>query len=398
MFPLSEPTRANDRRDNRAPQPRKATLEMEKTSIANVANIPPSSASDISDWGRSVSEEAGPRSLLEHTIGFQHGIQGAPLVISNRAFYKSFFSSKASMEWPAVQQTALKFLPILIRDWPHYVEEMQGVADGAKIPFEDVLAVNVRTEISFGAFNDGCTSLSWTSDSASILAQNWDWEYAQQANLVHLNIHQSEKPSIEMITEAGIIGKIGMNSAGVGVCLNALKAKGCNFDKLPVHLALRAALDSTSCLMAVATLEKAGVAAAGHILIADAKGGLGLECSSVDIVRLEMEQGVVTHSNHFIAPHAEGVNEVVMISDTTDRLARIRKLIKINESGGPKVEVVERMLEDEEGSPNSICRSSAGDWLVQTLFSIVMDLGERRGHVRVGKPNQPVEVFDIQPV
>jgi isopenicillin-N N-acyltransferase-like protein len=111
---------------------------------------------------------------LTSQIGFQHGSQGAALVISNRAFYKAFFSSKASMEWPAVQETALEFLPILIRDWLHYVEEMRGVADGAKIPFEDVLAVNVRTEISFGAFNDGCTSLSWTSGSASILAQNWD--------------------------------------------------------------------------------------------------------------------------------------------------------------------------------------------------------------------------------
>jgi isopenicillin-N N-acyltransferase-like protein len=112
-----------------------------------------------------------------------------------------------------------------------------------------------------------------------------------------------------MITEAGIIGKIGMNSAGVGICLNALKAQGCAFDKLPVHLALRAALDSTSCSTAATTLEKAAVAAAGHILIADAEGALGLECSSADIVRLEMEHGVVTHSNHFIAPHAEGVRK-----------------------------------------------------------------------------------------
>jgi isopenicillin-N N-acyltransferase like protein len=113
-------------------------------------------------------------------------------------------------------------------------------------------------------------------------------------------------------------------------------------------------------------------------------------------VRLEMEHGVVTHSNHFIAPHAEGVNEVVMVADTTNRLARVQELIKLNESGGPKAEVVERILEDEQGSPYSICRSGVEDGSIQTLFSIVMDLRERRGHVRVGKPNHPVEVFDIQ--
>ncbi len=78
------------------------------------------------------------------------------------------------MEWPAVQTLALQFLPLLTRNWPQYVAEMQGVADGAHIPFEDVLALNVRTEIGYGAFNDGCTSLSSTCNESSILAQNWD--------------------------------------------------------------------------------------------------------------------------------------------------------------------------------------------------------------------------------
>jgi len=43
---------------------------------------------------------------------------------------------------------------------------MQGVADGAGVEYEDILAMNVRTEIAFGAFNVG---------EKSLLAQNWDW-------------------------------------------------------------------------------------------------------------------------------------------------------------------------------------------------------------------------------
>jgi isopenicillin-N N-acyltransferase-like protein len=40
-----------------------------------------------------------------------------------------------------------------------------------------------------------------------------------------------------MVTEADVIGKIGINSAGVGVCLNAIRACGVDRTKLPIDLA-----------------------------------------------------------------------------------------------------------------------------------------------------------------
>ena len=101
-----------------------------------------------------------------------------------------------------------------------------GIADGAGAGYEDVLALNVRTEIAFGLATsvptDGCTSLAWHTDRGSWLGQNWDWMNAQKENMLLLVI---EKPdlTIKMVTEGGIVGKIGLNSAGVGVLLNAVK-------------------------------------------------------------------------------------------------------------------------------------------------------------------------------
>lgn len=51
---------------------------------------------------------------------------------------------------------------------------MRGIADGANLILADIIALNVRTEINFGLFSDGCTALSWLHDGESILAQNWD--------------------------------------------------------------------------------------------------------------------------------------------------------------------------------------------------------------------------------
>lgn len=51
---------------------------------------------------------------------------------------------------------------------------MRGVAEGANKSLADIIVLNVRTEINFGLFSDGCTALSWLHEDASVLAQNWD--------------------------------------------------------------------------------------------------------------------------------------------------------------------------------------------------------------------------------
>jgi len=73
-----------------------------------------------------------------------------------------------------VQFTALEFEDTIRQHWPDYLEEMRGIADGAGKTLADIIALNVRTEINFGLFSDGCTALSWLHKDASILAQNWD--------------------------------------------------------------------------------------------------------------------------------------------------------------------------------------------------------------------------------
>lgn len=193
-----------------------------------------------------------------------------------------------------------------------------------------------------------------------------------------------------MITEAGIIGKIGLNSSGVGVTLNAIKARGVDFAKLPCHLALRTILNSGSRTEAVGRLTKAGVASACHITIADATtGGVGLECSHKDIVPIAMsDAGVCTHTNHFVKAHTAGVVDANLLGeDSPSRLERIRALIA--QEGGdaaPSFERIERFLQDEEGYPYSICRAPASDCRLETLFSICMNLSEKKATVRIGRP------------
>ncbi len=270
------------------------------------------------------------------------------------------------------------------------------MAAGSSHPFPSILAMNVRTEIAYGFTptennTDGCTALSWLSPSSSqsFLAQNWDWQSEQTPNLIAFTIAPSSpsKPTIKMITEAGLIGKIGLNSHGVGVCLNAIKAPGISYTKIPCHLALRTCLDSPRADSALQTLKRLGVASSCHILLSDAiTGGVGIECSAVDIVTLPQNSaGQVFHSNHFIVPHA--VKSKLYLPDSPLRLARIETLVKaLEEKAEPSTDVIEKVLDDEEGYPTAICRDTTEKSTVATLFSIVMDLENKSAKVRVGRP------------
>ena len=220
------------------------------------------------------------------------------------------------------------------------------------------------------------------------------WQKQQAQNLVALTIHQSSLPVIKTITEAGIIGKIGLNSSGVGVCLNAIRAVGLSYTRMPVHLGLRLALECKSTKEAVEKLGEVGMASSGHILIADNGGdAVGLEFTSSTFAELLAdENGRIVHSNHLLADHS-GVVEPKWLADSPDRIKQMLNLT--NGSNDMGWREFSGLFEDENGYPSSICRDQSGKSDIATLFNIVMDLKAKKAIVRIGRPTEVKEVVDL---
>jgi isopenicillin-N N-acyltransferase-like protein len=213
----------------------------------------------------------------------------------------------------------------------------------------------------------------------------------QQPNLIILTITQPGLPTIKMVTEAGIIGKIGLNSHGVGVCFNAIRAPGLSPQNLPAHLGLRMALESTSVLEAVVRLEKEGMASSAHILIGDADTAIGLEFTSTTFARLELnDKGQLAHTNHLLGCHP-GINEAAWLKDSPARLVRMDELLAPLQDVDVGEDEFAKLFEDVEGFPGSICRAQEGGSEAATLFNIVMELKKRRAKVTVGRPTDKGE-------
>lgn len=214
----------------------------------------------------------------------------------------------------------------------------------------------------------------------------------QKPNLIVLKISQDQLPTIKMVTEAGIIGKIGLNSQGVGVCLNAIRAKGMNSARLPVHLGLRMALESSSMQEAAEKLQGIGMASSAHILIADASEAVGLEFTSRTFASLSMDsENRIIHSNHLLAGH-DGAYEPPWLPDSPLRVEQMRNITGTFQ-GAPSWQRFSAFFEDKTNYPTAICRAQEGSSHSATLFNIVMELCEHRAVVKLGMPSNVEETI-----
>lgn len=337
-------------------------------------------------------------------IGYKHGSEGKQQVIQSLETYEKLFHGYQKIDWAEAKVRGLKHLAAIEKYDPEMIEEMQGIANGAGVLFEDILALNARSEIALTGykgktFSDGCTAISITSPIASdtIIGQNWDWKGSQKASLLLLEIESKSKPDITMITEGGIIGKIGFNSAGIGMCFNALHTDKVS-DEVPIHLGLRAVLNSHSLVEAISKVKHGQMACAASFLIGYDDGlGNGLavnaEVSPFGIDYVGDNSGALVHTNHIISDellkNLTDMNEFIH-DDSMLRKLRAEQLIQSSIKNGQRIDekTFETWLSDTFNAPNSINhfenRFAPEHRRMETVFSIVMNLSKRTASYRVG--------------
>src|ERR1700683_1219882 len=165
-----------------------------------------------------------------HDIGYQHGVRLASAIADNVEVYFSLFKHYAGLDRQAVLSRASDFVRIIGAFDEDLITEIRGIAEGSGKSLEEIVALNSRTEIMFkeGArlLHGECTSMAVTPEASlsqhTLIAQNWDWMPRIQGNCVLLDLEQRGKPRVLTFAEAGFVGKIGMNDAGLGLCCNLL--------------------------------------------------------------------------------------------------------------------------------------------------------------------------------
>ncbi len=332
-----------------------------------------------------------------HAIGLTHGREAREQIEVSIDTYRDMFRVYAKLEWEQALQEAEKYIPFIEAYDPDLMEEIRGVAEGSGRPLLEIVALNARSEIALTEkMLDGCTSFALTpeiSGGKTYVGQNWDWKASQRRSFVVLNIVAKDRPAICMVTEAGIIGKIGFNSAGIGVCLNALVANE-NVPGTPLHIILRGILQSEILSDAVKAVASTQIASAANFLVCHQDGeAIDIEAAPSDYDVLTPDQGLLLHTNHFTSLRLRGIKDLGKFAfvDSQIRLARARKLYE-GKRGQIDLADIQGIMRDHFNYPKSICRhedprDEAGR-RSESVFSIIMDLAAKTMHLTDGPPCQ----------
>ncbi|EXJ57394.1 hypothetical protein A1O7_07741 [Cladophialophora yegresii CBS 114405] len=338
-----------------------------------------------------------------YEVGFQHGAALTAQIQDSVDFYTWMFKKYTGKDWKDILVVAEEFAGQIGHRWPRFYDEIRGIAAGSGHSIEDIVALNVRTEIAYGLLAayinvpvDGCTTLFWRTGESVFLGQNWDWMEQQKRNAGLMTIKSPGLPTLKIMTEAGIIGKIGMNSSGVGICMNAIRSTGYDSGRIPVHLAMRMALECQTATQAAELLQNIGVAGSVHLLVADVSNAFSFEFTSKTCLRLRADnEHRIFHSNHMIEKH-EGICEDPE-ADSFPRLQRMRQIAdeQLLAGGVKSLSSFQTLFDDHDGFPVSICRFQEGVSEDATLFNIVMDLSKKEALVTFGKLCKPEGVYSV---
>lgn len=324
--------------------------------------------------------------------GVQYGELASSYICKNIEFYKKMFASYG-ISWEKAKSVALQYIPHIQNYLPQALSEMRGIAKGSNKSFEDILTLNCRSEIIF-AMPNGCSSIGAlperTENAHTYLGQTWDWLKEANETTIILEIHPDQGPSLLFCAEAGIIGGKGLNSSGIGVCLNALSI-GEGTLGVPLHIMYRAILSQTTISNALDCVAHPQRAGCGNFAIGSGEGFLmNVEFTPYNFDVLMPTQSLMCHTNHYLSPLFQGQDSFKRdLCDTFVRLNRLQRLA-MDSSYPLNKEKLKVFLSDHKNYPDSICshedqKDPVGKRL-STVYAVLMDLNECSLEVTTSAP------------
>jgi isopenicillin-N N-acyltransferase like protein len=276
---------------------------------------------------------------------------------------------------------------------PALLEEVRGIAEGARQSFETIFAYQLmdeewwyRTSLSRAgrAAIEACSAVGvMRKDGTSLVAQNMDLPSVYDGTQVLLHLRPAQGPEALVFGPAGMIGTTGLSRNGIGLCCNSIPQLRHSSSGLPVAFVFRGALARENFEDAVTFLQTVPHATGQNYLLGAPGAVKNLECSTGQVREVALAGAQVTHTNHPLANKDIDVEAARKErgSTTIERLERLRRDL----SGlGDRVNIddVKRTLSDGEVP---VCVPRGSDWM--TLGSLIMELSaEPVLHIAPGPP------------
>ncbi len=247
---------------------------------------------------------------------------------------------------------------------PDLLAEADGIARGANIPSDLIYALQLmdeewayRKRLSLMERSpEKCSSLAMVAaHGPTLIGQNMDLGPHTAGHQIALRIRgDGRTPGTLLFTIAGLIALMGVNSAGVGVCVNSLPQLKSQASGIPVAFMIRRLLQAVSLDEAVDLVRSLPHATNQHYVIAAPGAVRSFECSAAGVTEYHPPRpDRVLHTNHPLSPEQ---GEPEPEGERGNSLARLRSLEGRLGAGEPQLDAVMAALCAFDDPHNPVCR------------------------------------------
>ena len=287
-------------------------------------------------------------------------------------------------------QSLLVAHKLIEHELPDVMTELRGIADGAQVRVMDLILSLYEDLWDSEDFETGCTDIAANQvgslNNELLMGHNND-EGCEAPSPVLLRMEPDDGPVVTGVALGGVGLSVGCNGHGLVLTGNQLSATDVK-PGIPRILLVRAALDRMSIPEAQAVLLHPLRASSYNNILGDAFGRVvSIEGSGKAYrVMAPTQQGILTHTNHYLHPGMERVEGKGDMASTTLREQRSCTLME-GMSGRHTVQSFQRILRDHVGYPDSICRHSDD---TVTGFSVIWEAERRTLWYAKGHPCKAV--------
>ena len=319
----------------------------------------------------------------------QNSIENAHLLIE-----QSY--STLELTWGGAIIQSKKYLPFAEERYPQYVDEMRGVAEGANVSFEDVMALNAMEAVTMDALHlTRCTSLAvneeCTADGHVLAAHNEDWVPEDENDVYVILAKPQDDPPFLAMTYGGLLPNVGFNAYGIAQLIDSVYPNDSRIG-IPRLVVSRAVLASRRLSGAIGrTLISHRAAGYNHLIVHESGEIYSVEVSSRKFEILHGMDGYMVHTNHYLTQTMKEIeNEPEELISSRVRYFRANRLLRQNSAHN--IKSLQAIQKDHVNLPNSICNHNIDgiDPLDRenTISALVIDLTSREMHIAWGNPCQ----------
>lgn len=290
--------------------------------------------------------------------------------------------------WERFLQVTERYREFIGQSQPAALEEMEGIAQGAEVSLNTIVALSVDHEAwKLG----GCTTIvalqSATASGHTLVGKTYDEPYQRLKSDALFVVFPDRGPRLVTLASIGTLSRDGFNEHGTVLLGSGLWGpRDGEVTGLPFSVLRRAILAQANLAGVRGVLKTLPRNQACNYTIV-CGGGREACCfeTTIDLFyEVGPATGLLVHTNHFLSPEGLAAERRDPASAVESR-ARLRQARQLLEArvGSLTLADIRRTLTDHTGYPGSICSHLER---TGTLAAYWMDLDEAVLHVTNGPP------------